>query len=49
MKTLLRGDKVLKKEFDARLIDFYVVLLLVEYVKLILENEFYNKYVEKAL
>ena len=49
MKTLLREDKILRREFDARLIDFYIILLPVEHVELILESEFYNKYVKKVL
>ncbi len=49
MKTLFREDKVLRREFDARLTDFYVILLLVRHVELILESEFYNEYAEKAL
>ena len=49
MKTLLRGGKVLRREFGARLIDFYVVLLFVGHVELILESGFYDEYVEKAL
>ncbi len=49
MKTLFKEGKVLKREFDARLTNSYIVLLFVEHVELILKSKFYNEYVEKAL
>ncbi len=49
MKTLLREDKVLRREFDARLVGSYIVLLSVGHVELILESGSYDEYVEKAL
>ncbi len=49
MKTLLRGGKVLRREFGARLAGSYVVLLPVGHVELILESGSYGEYAEKAL